>query len=145
MFKNKYLKYKNKYLALKGGASSDDAINDTIKSAINDAITNIEHITAEKRIKYEINFLWLNRNVSDARHTQKYIFPISKIYDINFPNTNNFAARHFIINLEQIMRLIHIIEWNKLHPTIHINIWHDCSDEMAENTIKLINDLNNNE
>ena len=113
----KYLTFKEKYFNLKkqkGGCSE---------------IENSEII-------YTINFLWLNRNLVDSYSNQKYMFIFDNIY------IEEISKK--IINLDKISNIINIIKWVQLNPKAEINIWHDCSTNMVNNTNKLITFLYNN-
>ena len=119
-YKNKYLKYKLKYLSL-------------YKNLIGSASPDLNSI------KYIINFLWMNKIPNT---TQKYIIP--------FKITNYKTINYLRIDLPDfniLSNYINIIEWCKKNNEAKIYLWHDFPPEsniIIQNTEFLINSLASN-
>ena len=120
-YKLKYLKYKNKYIQLSRNNK------------------NLKLLRGGSGEVYSINFLWLNRHVKTSYMNQQYIFPFKNILiDIN-------GAAFEIIDIDTILNIINIIEWANLNITSDINIWHDSSQSMVDETNELIHKIYNSD
>ena len=129
---DKYIKYKNKYLKLLGSGefTSKQIIDENTKPHSQEYIKNIE---------YTINFLWFNRNIEFSCFlNQQYIFKFKNI-SMNLDDKREIS----IIDLDPILNIINIIKWSEKNKDSKINIWHDCTDTMVENTKELMNKLYN--
>ena len=123
----KYLKYKTKYFKLLGGSKG------TYDIESNSCIWSSPKSGEPK--DYYINFLWLSRDLETSR-SQKYVIP--------FGNEDILGIK--IIKLEYIIHFFNIIRWTQLNPRATIFFWHDSTEEIVENTRRLIIELlKNNE
>jgi hypothetical protein len=119
-YKLKYLKYKNKYIQLRNS-------------------NNLKLLRGGSSEIYSINLLWLNKNVQTSHTEQHYIFPFKNIsIDIN-------GKIFQIIDIDTILYIINIIEWATLNSMADINIWHDSTQHMIDETNELIHKIYNSD
>jgi hypothetical protein len=119
-YKLKYLKYKNKYIQLRN-------------------CNTLKLLRGGSGEIYSINLLWLNKNVQTSHTEQHYIFPFKNIsIDIN-------GKIFQIIDIDTILYIINIIEWATLNSMADINIWHDSTQHMIDETNELIHKIYNSD